>query len=148
MSYLEVKTLEAPADRGCCGEDAEANARTAQSTQPRLTAVRIPVSDEHPHSHNQIARHVSGSKRFLATAGLSHHWDGNANNKPLLQQRSVETADLKTAYRWRRKTNTRPRNTRHLLAGSVSEIRKSEASTGDTSSLSLPPLCCFCSCPY
>lgn len=33
MSYLEVKTLEAPADRGCCGEDAEANSRTAQSTQ-------------------------------------------------------------------------------------------------------------------
>ena len=85
---------------------------------------------------------------FLATIELLRHWDCNANNKPLLQQRSLETANLKIAYPWRRKTITQPRNTRHSLAGSVSELQNSEAFTGDTSSLSLPPLCCFCSCPY
>lgn len=37
MSYLEVKTLKAHADRGCCGEDAEANSRWEQSTQAHLS---------------------------------------------------------------------------------------------------------------
>jgi hypothetical protein len=123
-----------------------------QRNQHKLTAARIAVSDERPHSHDQTVCHEalklsSGTKIALATARLSH-WDVNANNKPLEQQRSLETANLSIAYRWRRKTTTQPRNTRHSLAGSVSEIRKSEASIGDIRSFSSPPSCCFCSCPY
>ena len=72
----------------------------------------------------------------------------NANNKPLLQQPSLEAADLNIAYRWRRKKITQPRNTRHSPAGSVSEARNLEVFTKGTNSLSSLPSCCSYCCPY
>ena len=109
---------------------------------------RSPFRTGAPHHLHTRIWNFPDTKIILCICWTSEPLDCNANNRPLLQQRSLETADLNIAHRWRKKTNTQPRNTRHSLAGSVSELQNSEAFTGDTSSLSLPPLCCFCSCPY
>jgi hypothetical protein len=88
-----------------------------ESAINKLTLASTPVSVEqaspfYPHSLRQIFRPFA-NKKITATSVVPHYSDGDAINKPRLQQRSLETANLNITYRWRRKTNTQPRNTRH-----------------------------------
>ena len=84
-----------------------------ESNQHKLTVGRSPFRRTLLITCTLAFETFPRPKTSFAFVGPLYHLDCNANNKPLLQQRSLEIADLKIAYRWRKKTNTQPRSTHH-----------------------------------